>query len=169
MLLFAGAAFALASRPLAMRSAATEFEAQFLAAQSLSAATANGVTIVIQPRAPSGFKSIVYAGRPITIGALSASNLPSISADADISEAAVGPPPFAIFISNSDHVSMAGNFPQPAQFDSPSLGALATEPACPLAGHYTLRFAANGTSSLLVLPCKIAVAGTPLPIATNSP
>jgi prepilin-type N-terminal cleavage/methylation domain-containing protein len=154
MLLFAGAAFALGSRPVAMNSAATGFEAQFEAARSLAAATGNGATIVVQPRVPLGFKSIVYAGRPTAGDALAVTSVPQIASDAEISEAGFGRPPFAIFISGSGHVSMAGSYPSAAQFDSPVMTPIASEPACPAAGSYALTFSANGAARTLDLACR---------------
>ena len=162
-LLLAAAAFALGSRPLAMSSATTQIEAQLQAARSLAAASGNGATIVVQPRPAAGFKSIVYAGRPSAAGALSISTVPAISADADIREASFGEPPFAIFISSSGHVSMAGAYPVSAEFDSPHVTPIANEPACPAAGNYALTISAGGASRTLVLPCRIAVSGTPAP------
>ena len=175
MLLLTAGAFVLGSRPLAMSSAATQFEAQLQAARALAAATGNGATIVIQPRmspgsaVAAGFKSIVYAGRPTGARALTVSNVPPVSSDADISEGSVGRPAFAIFISGSGRVSMAGSYPSPAEFDAPPVTPLAAEPACPAAGVYTLTFSANGASRALVLVCPTSLSGTPMPVATNSP
>ncbi|GAC1391128.1 MAG: hypothetical protein NVSMB31_08380 [Vulcanimicrobiaceae bacterium] len=169
VLLIAGVAFALAMRPMAMRSAATEFEAQFEAARSLAAAS-NGATIVVQPNTDAkkpGFKSVVYAGRPMPGAILTVSGIPPVSSEADIREQSSGGPAFAIFISGAGHVSMQPQYP--ATLDTPDIPAIGQEPACPAVGLYTLEFSAAGATETMKLPCRIVVAGTPIPILTNTP
>ena len=130
MLVLAGAAFAFGSRPMAMRSAAVQFGAQLRAAKSLAAASGNGATIIVRPSGSSGFAATVYSGRPTRLGALTLSNIAPVTSDASVTEASVGAPAFSIFISGGGHVSMARGDIQGT--------ALASEPACPAAGKYTL-------------------------------
>ncbi|MDP9018936.1 MAG: prepilin-type N-terminal cleavage/methylation domain-containing protein [Candidatus Eremiobacteraeota bacterium] len=169
VLLLGGASFALGMRPMAMRSAAAQFEAQFHAARSLAAAS-GGATIVVQLKADPGkpgFTSIVYARRPMPGATLTVSGIPPVTSDSDIRERALGAPAFAIFISSAGHVSIEPQYP--AIFDTPNLPALGREPACPAAGFYTLEFSSGGATENMPLPCRIAVAGTPMPLVTNPP
>lgn len=174
LLLLAGAGFALGSRPLAIRTAVQQFDAQLHAARALAASTGNGATVVVQPLFSAdgtrrqGFKALVYAGRP-TGSAMAASGIAPIASEADIEEASIGAPAFGIFISSSGHVSMQNGFPSSAEFDRVPTTAIAAEPACPAANGYTLIFRANGSTETIQLPCGLAVSGTPMPIVTNTP
>ena len=174
ILVAAGASFAFGSKPFAMRSAVTQFKAQVQAAEALAAISGNGATIIVQTRPGAagsavlpGFKSIVYAGRPSTGATLVSSNIAPLVSEAAISESAIGAAPFAIFISSSGHVSVQPAYPAVANFDSNHPGALASEPqTCPASDQYVLQFSASGTTDQIVLPCAIALTGTPEPIIT---
>ncbi|MBC5815819.1 MAG: prepilin-type N-terminal cleavage/methylation domain-containing protein [Candidatus Eremiobacteraeota bacterium] len=165
MLVLAGAAFAFGNRPMAMRQGAVEFSAQLQAARSLAAASGNGATILVKPRVagprPVGFQSMVFSGRPTAPNAVTSTNFAPVQSEADVAEATIGAPTFSIFISGSGHVSMAAG-----DWTTNALGA---EPSCPAAGNYTLTFSVDNATSTIMLPCQIALGGTPAPIVTNSP
>ncbi len=142
-LLLTAGALSAGSRPLANRSAQTEFEAQLAAARSLAQAGADGATIIVQPRSPSGFKATLYGGRPDK-PPLARTALAPLLSDADVSEAVLGAPPFAIFISGSGHISILGAYPRPSEFDTGAVSQVPSEPVCPASGGYVLNFNAGG-------------------------
>ena len=129
--------FAFGSRPLALRSSATQFDAALAYGKALAATGGNGATLVFEPAA-RGSTITLYQGRPTVAGALRPAAIPPFSLDADVREASLGSPPFALFLSGAGRASMAkigaGATPAP----------LATEPACPATGAWNLLFRADG-------------------------
>jgi hypothetical protein len=161
-LTIAAAFFSLAggSRVFGMRSALSQFDAALAYARELAATSGNGATLVFEHRtsadgtALSGFKLTIYAGRPVSAGALRSSSLPPIESSADVSEARLGGVPFTIFLDGAGH---AGAMP-----GAVSTGAVvASDPGCPSGeSGVVLAFSDSHGSEARTLACNAAVGGT---------
>jgi hypothetical protein len=122
------------------RSAATIFDAQFAHARVIAATAGGTATLTFAP-APGGSGTLVSLAPP--------ADAPPEPIQADVSEPALGRPPFSIAIDAYGH---------------------ATAPApCPVTGGYALTFMAGPASEVRVLPCPVTAAGSPEPVGTMPP
>ncbi|MGZ3547825.1 MAG: pilus assembly FimT family protein, partial [Vulcanimicrobiaceae bacterium] len=175
VLLAATGAYTLGMRPFAMRSAASEFDALFAQARAVAAGSGNGATILFQPRVDAqgsslpGFTMALYAGRP-NGKQMSAVDAPRLSAEADVSAANLGSPPFALFLSSAGHVTGLGGYPRGA-FDPRNPQLVASEPPCPSPAQNAviLTFAVGSHSDSRTLPCVLTVASAAVTIASMPP
>jgi len=163
----------LALRPGALRATVASFDASFAAARAIAATSGNGATIVVAPRADAhgrlpGFTLRIYRGRPTAANAVTLADAPAIVADADVREATLGSPPFAIFLSSAGNASGLAAYPAFASDGTPQFAPLAAQPACP-SGGLVLTFASAHASQTRVLPCGARAFGSPVPLATESP
>ncbi len=132
--------FSAGSRLFETRSAATIFDAQLAHARAI-AATNGGTATLSFARAPGGGGTVVSL--------TPAGEVPPQALRADISEAALGRPPFSIAVDAYGHAT------------SPS--------PCPSAGGYGLTFAAGPVSETRFLPCPVVAVGSPEPVGTVPP
>lgn len=138
-MLWAVASMSLGNRAFETRSAATIFDAQLAHAQAI-ASSAGGTATLSFAVGPSGSGAVV---------SISPAGAPPETLRADVSEPALGRPPFAISIDAYGR-------------------AVAPQP-CPSAGAYTLTFSAGPASESRSLPCPAASAGSPEPVGTVPP
>lgn len=120
-------------------SSATVFDALLAHAKTL-ASTNGGIATLSFAIAPSGSGTVVTLSPP---------DIPPETLRADISEATLGKPPFAISLDAYGH-------------------ALAPQP-CPSAGGFTLTLSAGPATQTRFLPCPLDVAGSPEPPGTPPP
>lgn len=138
-MLWTVASLTLGNRPFEMRSAATMFDAQLAHAQTIASSTAGGAATLSFAIGPAGSGTMV---------SVSPADAPPETLRADVSEATLGKPPFAITVDPYGH-------------------AVSPEP-CP-SGGYALTFSAGPASEERVLPCALTVAGPPEPVGTVPP
>ena len=145
------AAFALnmtnGTRPMAKRSALTQFDAALAYGKAIASTSGNGATLLITPRQP-GFAITIYSGRPTAVEALKPAGIAPMLSDAGIREENIGAPPFAIFLDSGGHAAVAavgGGTPAP----------MPAQPACPPSGEWTLEFGTGKQApyDLRTLPC----------------
>jgi|GEM_PF-5016188 len=122
------------------RSAATIFDAQFAHARAIAATAGGTATLTFAP-APGGSGTLVSLAPP--------ADVPPEPLRADVSEAALGRPPFSISVDAYGHATA----PSP----------------CPAAGGYALTFTAGPASEVRVVPCPVTAAGSPEPVGTMPP
>lgn len=137
------------ARPYAARSAATQFDAALAYGRALAATSGNGATLLFTP-GRAGFAISFYSGRPTAAGALRPAAAPPMAAQAEVHEASVGPPPFALFLNSAGHATLAAvaaGTPAP----------MSAEPPCPPGGSWTLTFADGRRQEERVLPCFAAI------------
>lgn len=133
------ASMSFGNRAFETRSAATIFDAQLAHARAI-ASTAGGTATLSFAVAPGGSGTVV---------SIAPADAPPEILRADVSEAALGKPPFSISLDAYGH-------------------AVAPQP-CPAAGGYALTFSAGAASESRFLPCLAAVAGPPEPVGTVPP
>jgi len=172
-LLAVAATLTLALRPGALRASVASFDASFAAARAIATTSGNGATIVVAPRSDArgrlpGFIVRIYRGRPTSANAVTLADLPAIVADADVREATLGAPPFAIFLSSAGNASGLAAYPAFAGDGTPQFAPVASQPPCP-AGGLSLTFSSAHGSQTRVLACGARAFGSPLPLATESP
>lgn len=142
------------ARPLAMRSAVTQFDAALAYARAIAATSGNGATLVLTPRDPVGFTMSLYSGRPTAPNALQVAGMAPIATDAAVTEATLGQPPLALYVNGGGRVSIG-------RVDASATPApLAAEPACPAAGEWVLTFTdgrAPSASDVRRLECSRAL------------
>jgi len=163
----------LALRPGALRATVASFDASFATARAIAATSGNGATIVVTPRNDAhgrlpGFTLRIYRGRPTVANAVTLADAPALIADADVREATLGAPPFAIFLSSAGNASGLAAYPTFAQDGAPQFAPLASQPPCP-SGGLSLTFSSAHASQTRVLPCGARAFGSPIPLATESP
>jgi prepilin-type N-terminal cleavage/methylation domain-containing protein len=132
--------FRSGARPIAMRSALTEFDAALAYGKALAATSGNGATLAFAPT-DSGFRIDVYSGRPTAPGALHPAGIAPFVLDGGVGEATMGAPPFALFLNSAGHASMAA-------FSGPAPAPMSSEPACPSGGRWVLTFTDSAGVSL---------------------
>jgi prepilin-type N-terminal cleavage/methylation domain-containing protein len=138
-MLWTVASMSFGNRPFETRSAATIFDAQLAHARAIASATGGTATLNFAI-GPSGSGTVV---------SLSPADAPPETLRADVSEPAMGKPPFAITVDAYGH---------------------AVAPAsCPSGGGYTLTFSAGPAWEERFLPCPATVAGPPEPVGTVPP
>ena len=148
VLIAAGLAASFSSGPAAAASAAAQFDAALAYARALAASTGNGATLVVSQN-----ELRVYAGRPTSDGALTASALAPVEIPgAQVGEATLGPAPLAVFVNGAGHASMAA-------FSGPTPAPLAQEPACPRGSAWLLTFSDARAQEHRSLPCNVPVGG----------
>jgi prepilin-type N-terminal cleavage/methylation domain-containing protein len=155
VLLAAGGAWLLAMHPGALMHATQDYDAALAGARGIAITSGNGATLVFAPRSSGvpGFTLRAYAGRPVTSGAVQATTVMPVESDATVVEAALGKPPFAIFIGASGHISGKASYPTIGSDGSATFARIATEPACPPAG-FTFTFTGpQGAVAKRTLPC----------------
>jgi len=108
-LLAAGAAFALGTKPYALRSSLTLLDASLAQARTLAEASGNAATVVVTPHG-SGATLSLYSGRPENPAEMHAAG-PPIELDVSVSERSLGPPPFTLVIDASGHGAPASCLP----------------------------------------------------------
>jgi prepilin-type N-terminal cleavage/methylation domain-containing protein len=139
------------ARPMAMRSAVTQFDAALAYAKAIAATSGNGATLLIVPSGPAGFTMSLLSGRPTAPQALQPAGIAPFTSDASISEATLGSPPFALYVNGAGRVSMAhaavASTPAPA----------AAEPACPASGEWVLAFTDGRGTDTRRLACGKAL------------
>jgi len=133
------AAMSFGNRPFETRSAVTILDAQL--AHAVALASSSGGTATLDFAKPAS-----GSGTAISISPFDA---PPETLRADVSEAALGKPPFAITVDAYGH-------------------AVAPQP-CPTGGGYTLTFSAGPASENRFLPCPASAAGSPEPVGTMPP
>jgi len=138
-MLWAFASMSLGNRSFETRSAATVFDALFAHARTVASAAGGNATLSFAI-APSGSGTIV---------SLTPADAPPETLRADVSEAALGKPPFAITLDAYGH-------------------AVAPQP-CPSAGGFALTFSSGPASESRLLPCAVTAAGSPEPVGTVPP
>ena len=128
LLLAAGGAFSLGTRPYAVRAAQSQFDALLRTARALASTSGNGATIVVEPRnangSAAGFTATLYGGRPNAVP-LASQNVPPLVVDANFAETSLGAPPLSIFLSSAGRATMLGGYPDRAHFDTPAVPAIA--------------------------------------------
>jgi len=137
-MLWALASLSFANRPFETRSAATIFDAQLAHAIAL-ASSAGGTATLNFAIAPTGSGTVLSLAPP---------DGPAETLRADVSEAVLGKPPFAITVDAYGH-------------------AVAPQPCPP--GGYALTFSAGPASESRLLPCPASAAGPPEPVGTVPP
>jgi len=153
------------SRPFGMRSAVNQFDASVAYARAVAAGSGNGATIVFVPRRDvqglllPGFNAQIYSGRPNSLGPIAKVPVGTFSSTGDISEAALGKPPFSLFFNGAGHASGArgvvtANTTMPA------------DPGCPTPPRMRFSFGTGAVTDTRTLPCVQALAG---PAAAPSP
>lgn len=163
ILIAVGVGLARGSRPAALGSAVTAFDALLAAGRAVAATSGNGATIVFEP-IQSGTRMTLYAGRPNGLAAMARTAIPPVQTQADVTEASAGQPPFALFFSSSGNASLQPRYPDPAFYDRSDIPIITTgEPACPAAGNYRVSFRVNAASQSRALFCQSTLAGTPSP------
>jgi prepilin-type N-terminal cleavage/methylation domain-containing protein len=168
------ATLSLALRPGALRATIASFDASFATARAIAATSGNGATMVVLPRTDGhgnhlpGFTLRIYRGRPTAANAVTLADAPALVADADVREATLGTPPFAIFLSSAGNASGLAAYPTTAPDGSPQFDPIAKQPPCP-SGGLMLTFASSHASQTRVLPCGATAFGSPIPLATESP
>ena len=172
-LLAVAATLSLALRPGALRATVASFDASFATARAIAATSGNGATIVVAPRSDAhgrlpGFTLRIYRGRPTAANAVALADVPAVVAEADVREAALGAPPFAIFLSSAGNASGLASYPTFASDGTPRFAPIAAQPPCP-SGGLSLTFSSAHASQTRVLPCGARAFGSPVPIATESP
>ncbi len=174
LLTFGIVTLSLALRPAALRATIGSFDASFAAARAIAATSGNGATIVVLPRSDAsgsrlpGFTLRLYRGRPTAANGVTLADAPAVIADADVREATLGTPPFAIFLSTAGNASGQAAYPAIASDGTPRFATIAKQPACP-AGGLVLTFSSVHASQTRVLPCGARAFGSPMPLATESP
>ncbi len=164
----------IASRPGSLREATAGFDSQLAAAQALAATSGDGATLVFLPHRDRaahplpGFSLLVFSGRPNSHGAVLPANVVSFDGDADVREATLGAPPFAMFLSTAGHPSGAASYPRLDANGRLAFTPIAVQPPCP-SGGFTLTFADRIATQTRTLACGAVARGTPIPIATMSP
>ncbi|MHB8177944.1 MAG: prepilin-type N-terminal cleavage/methylation domain-containing protein [Vulcanimicrobiaceae bacterium] len=163
--------YSLARRPAALRTAVDRYDALMVQARSLAAASGNGATLVFLPRSNAagtripGFTLRLYRGRPNATGALAPAVAAQVISDADIREARLGTPPFAVFLASDGSASALGAYP-------PSAGGfptIANQPPCPGA-QVTLEFRVPQAADTRLLSCSAPRAyGSARPYASPTP
>ncbi|HEX5273721.1 MAG TPA: type II secretion system protein [Candidatus Rubrimentiphilum sp.] len=133
------ASMSFGNRAFETQSAATIFDAQLAHARTIASAADGSATLSFA----------VGPGGNGTVVSLSPGGGPPETLRADVSEASLGKPPFAISVDAYGH-------------------AVAPEP-CPAAGGYTLTFSAGAASESRLLPCPATIAGSPEPVGTVPP
>ena len=141
--------FASAQRARA-HAAAIQFDGLFVYAQALAASSGNGATVLFRPDA-SGCEVRVYAGRPtspqsVTVSAVAPQMLP-----AQISEASLGQPPFALFLDSAGSASALAGYGQTSGGLFP---VIPRQPPCPKPGGFTLLLEAGGATERRAIPCR---------------
>ena len=122
------------------RSAATIFDALFAHARAVAATNGGTATLTFAP-APSGSGAVVSLVPLVDV--------PPQTLRADVSEAALGRPPFSISVDAYGHATAPG--------------------PCPAAGGYSLTFKAGAASEVRLLPCPVSAAGSPEPVGSMPP
>jgi type II secretory pathway pseudopilin PulG len=118
------------TRPFALRSATSEFDALFARARALAATSGNGATIVFlpQPGGHGGTTIALLAGRPNAPEVVRVAASYAIAADAR--GESLGDPPFTMFVSSGGYVTGMGGYPA-LPFNPDGLAKIAKEPPCP--------------------------------------
>ena len=129
----------LSSRLFETRSSATVLDELLAHARTLAETNGGVATLSFSPTT-SGSGAVVTLSPP---------DVPPETLHADVSEPALGQPPFSISIDAYGH-------------------ALAPQP-CPAAGGFTLTLAAGPASERRFLPCPVEAAGSPEPPGTPPP
>ncbi|MHB1798390.1 MAG: prepilin-type N-terminal cleavage/methylation domain-containing protein [Vulcanimicrobiaceae bacterium] len=154
--LLAVGAIALGSRPFAVRSDATRFDALVAAARAVAASSGNGATLAfVSGGGGAGTTARLYAGRP-NGGAMRLTSLAPVRLRAEVRAKNVGRPPFAIFFSSAGYATAASGSYAPGSF-------LASEPPCPVPspGAAVVTFSAGRAGESRTLPCPSAVGASP--------
>ena len=138
-MLWAVASMSFGNRAFEAQSAATIFDAQLAHARTI-ASTAGGTATLSFAIAPSGSGTVV---------AISPGGAPPETLRADVSEPALGKPPFAITVDAYGR-------------------AVAPQP-CPTGGGFALTFSAGHASESRLLPCPAMAVGSPEPVGTVPP
>lgn len=140
----AGIGLSQASHPFAMRSAVTQFDAALDYARAIAPGS-GGATILISPAGLA-----VFSGRPTAPDALRAAPLAPMSLPGvAVSEAAAGSEPLALFVGVEGRVTVA-------QYSGATPAPMASEPACPASGVWTITFADARSTARRVLACSAA-------------
>jgi len=163
MLAALAAGISQGARATAARSAAVDFDALIAYAQTIAATSGNGATAVFAPRvdvqgAPMrGFTLTIYAGRPTANGALRRAPIAPLISAADVTENALGPPPFTVFFDGSAHAGAARG-------DLSAGAPLSSDPGCP-PGERAVGLAFGDALARVSrsLPCSAVAAGPPEP------
>jgi len=158
----------MASRSLAVSTAAARFDALLDAARTTAREIDQGATITFVPDPyGDGFVAQLYRNRPST-GALETTTFPILNARVSITEATLGAPNFALAIHSNGTIA---GIPSYAVGTTP-----AAETACPGTGAYHLVFSYAGARAERFIPCTVPVATTgtvaytsPTPATTPAP
>lgn len=169
-LLAAAGAWAFSLHPDALASATDDVDAALASARAIASASGNGATVVFAPRtAGAGFSVRVYTGRPNAPGAVVPTNAMPVVADANVHEAKLGDPPFAIFIDSAGDASGQAAYPAFDAGGAARFSVIAQEPACPSGGFVlTISIVTPPVSRTRALPCRnaLSTAGSPDPSPT---
>jgi prepilin-type N-terminal cleavage/methylation domain-containing protein len=163
VLLAAGGVWLLGMRPGALTHATSDYDAALASARAVAETSGNGATLVFAPRdgGEPGFTLRAYSGRPVSAGAVKATNAMPGESDAAVEEATLGKPPFAIFIGASGHVSGKGPYPTIAANGAATFDAIVTEPACPASGFVLTFTGPQGATATRALPCTPSASDAP--------
>lgn len=165
-LLLSGGAFWMGQRGGALRSSVRLFDGVLHHAQSVAAGSGDGATIVVAPR-PGGATLYVYAGRPDAPGGIVQQG-PPVDIEAAVAETALGEPPFSIFLDSAGHAAGLAGYPDFSS-GTAAFAPIASEPACPASGGYTIVFTSGAASDSRSLVCPLTAPGAPDPVATPPP
>lgn len=138
-LLGALASLSFGNRAFEMRSSATLFD-ELLAHARAIASTAGGTATLSFAIPASGSGTVI---------SIAPADAPPETLRADVSEATLGRPPFAISVDSYGH-------------------AVAPQP-CPAGGGYSLTISAGAASESRFLPCPATAAGSPEPVGKVPP
>lgn len=153
--LLAVGAIALGSRPFAVRSDATRFDALVAAARAVAASSGNGATLAFVSGGGAGSTVRLYSGRP-NGGGMRSTSLAPVRLRAEVRAKNVGRPPFAIFFSSAGYATAASGSYGPGSL-------LASEPPCPVPspGASVVTFSAGRGGESRTLPCPSGVGASP--------
>jgi len=166
MVLLSGGALWMGRRADALGTSVQLFDGVLHHAQALAAASGNGATIVVAPRA-DGATLYVYAGRPNVPGSM-AEQGPPVDIEAGVREPVLGSPPFSVFLNSAGHATGLAAYPDYSS-GSAVFAPVAAEPACPGSGGYTLVFSSGGASESRSLACSVSAPGAPDPVSSPPP
>lgn len=145
-----GAAYALGSKPYALRSSVMLLNATLAQARGIAESSGNGATLAAVPHG-SGTALYLYRGRP-NDPATMVQAAPPVEVEATVSESTLGSSPFAIFEDGSGHVTGMAGYPPLPNGAPATFPALATPPPCP-GTALTLSVAVGGASESVPLAC----------------
>ncbi len=138
-MLWAIASMSFGNRTFETKSAATIFDAQLAHARTIASTTGGTATLSFA----------IGPGGSGTVVSISPADAPPETLRSDVSEPALGKPPFTITVDAYGR-------------------AVAPQP-CPSGGGYALTFSAGAASESRLLPCPAMAVGSPEPVGTVPP